>query len=119
MNVGALKRTRVDINAPEIQPVAYHYLRASIEALGARERPLVDDLAIAVSCLNSACAIAIMNTHATGRPIDRQSFSDALMESVDVLHADDRGLLGWALPRLAGGVEALKLLSAPSQSLRR
>jgi hypothetical protein len=57
-----------------------------------------------------------MNAHASGRAIDREVFSDALMESVDVLHADDRGLLGWALPRLAGGVEALKLLSVPTSS---
>jgi Fe-S-cluster containining protein len=112
VNVRALKRQRVDINAPEIQPVAYHYLRASIEALGARNRPLLDDLAIAISCLNAACALAVMNAHASEQEIDRQSFSEALMESVDVLQADDRGLLGWALPRLASGVEALKVLSA-------
>ena len=111
VDVRALKR-RVDLNAPEIQPVAYHYLRAAIEALGARERPVLDDFAIAVSCLNAACALAIMNAHASGRSIDRQSFSEALMESVDVLHADDRGLLGWALPRLAAQVEALNVLSA-------
>ena len=116
INVSALRRMRVDINAPEIQPVAYHYLRASIETLGARERPILDDLAIAVSCLNAACALAVMHAHATGQPIDRELFSAALMESVDVLHADDRGLLGWALPRLAGGVEALKLLSAPTDA---
>lgn len=111
VNVGAL-RQRIDINAPEIQPVAYHYLRASIAALGARERPVLDDLAIAVSCLNAACGLAIMNAHASGQRIDGQAFSEALMESVDVLHADDRGLLGWALPRLAAQVEALNLLSA-------
>ena len=115
VNVRALRRQRIDLNAPDIQPVAYHYLRASIEALGARERPILDDLAIAVSCLNAACALAVMNGHASGRPIDRESFSEALMESVDVLQADDRGLLGWALPRLAGGVEALKVLSAPTR----
>jgi len=113
VNVGALKG-RVDINAPDLQPVVYHYLRASIEGLGARRRPLLDDLAIAVSCLNSACALAVMNAAARRRPIDRESFSDALMESVDVLQADERGLLGWALPRLAGGVEALKVVSAPT-----
>ena len=116
IDVGALGRVRVDINAPEIQPVAYHYLRASIEALGARDRPILDDFAIAVSSLNAAGALAVMHADETGRPIDRQSFSAALMESVDVLHADDRGVLGWALPRLAGGVEALKLLSAPTHS---
>ena len=113
VNVGALKG-RVDIDAPDLQPVVYHYLRASIEGLGARRRPLLDDLAIAVSCLNAACALAVMNAAARARPIDRESFSDALMESVDVLQADERGLLGWALPRLAGGVEALKVVSAPT-----
>ena len=116
VNVRALRRQRIDLNAPDIQPVAYHYLRASIEALGARERPILDDLAIAVSCLNAARALAVMNAHASGRPIDRESFSEALMESVDVLQADERGLLGWALPRLAAQVEALKVLSAPTGS---
>ena len=111
VDVRALTRLRVDINAPEIQPVAYHYLRASIESLGARERPILDDLAIAVSCLNAAGALAVMHADATGQPIDRPFFSDALMESVDVLHADDRGVLAWALPRLAAGVEALRVLA--------
>ena len=110
VNVGALK-ARVDINAPDIQPVVYHYLRASLEGLGARRRPLLDDLAIAVSCLNAACSLAVMNAAARGRPIDRESFSDALMESVDVLQAHEGGLLGWALPKLAAGVEALKGLA--------
>jgi len=110
VNVGALK-DRVDINAADIQPVVYHYLRASLEGLGARPRPLLDDLAIAVSCLNAACALAVMNADAMRRRIDRESFSDALMESVDVLQAGERGLLGWALPRLAAGVEALKVLA--------
>ena len=112
VNVRALKRQRVDINAPEIQPVAYHYLRASIEALGARERPILDDFAIAVSCLNAACALAVMNAHASGRPIDRESFSEALMESVDLSTGRRARLLGWALPRLAARVEALNVLSA-------
>lgn len=127
VNVGRL-RQRVDVNAPAIQPVAYHYLRASIEALGARTRPVLDDLAIAVSYLNAACALAVMNAHASGRAnrgprdadfaswggIDREVFTDALMESVDLSHADERGLIGWALPRLASGVEALNLFSAPT-----
>ena len=113
VNVGAL-RQRIDVNAQDIQTVAYHYLRASIEALGARERPVLDDFAIAVSCLNAAAALAVMNADASGRAIDRDVFSEALMESVDLSHADERGLLGWLLPRLASGVEALKVFSAPT-----
>jgi hypothetical protein len=34
------------------------------------------------------------------------------MESVDLSHADERGLLGWVLPRLAGGVDAMYALGA-------
>ena len=113
VNVRVL-RQRVDVNTPAIQPVAYHYLRASIEALGARDRPVLDDFAIAVSCLNAAGALAVMNAHASGRAVDREVFSDALMESVDLSHADERGLLGWVLPRLAAGVEALHVFSAPT-----
>jgi Fe-S-cluster containining protein len=116
VNVRLLRRQRVDVNDPASQPVAYHYLRASIEALGARDRPILDDFAIAVSCLNAAGALAVMNAHAAGRAIDREIFSEALMESVDLSHADERGLLGWVLPRLASGVEALNLFSAPTKS---
>jgi hypothetical protein len=112
VNVRVLRRQRVDVNDPAIQPVAYHYLRASLEALGARDRPILDDLAIAVSCLNAAGALAVMNAHAAGRAIDRELFSEALMESVDLSHADGRGLMAWVLPRLAAGVEALYALGA-------
>lgn len=112
VDVRALRGRHVDINASEIQPVAFHYLRSSLEAIGARERPVVDDFAIAVSCLNAACRLAIMNAHAAGRRVNREVFSEALMESVDVLQADGSAAMRWALPRLAGGVEALRVCSA-------
>jgi Fe-S-cluster containining protein len=107
VDVRVLGRERLDVNAPAIQPVVHHYLRASIEALGAGERPVLDDFAIAVSYLNAARALAVMNAHASGRPVDRATFSEALMEAVDLSHSDDRGLLGRSLQLFAGGVEAL------------
>lgn len=112
VDVRALRGRHVDINASEIQPVAFHYLRSSLEAIGARERPVVDDFAIAVSCLNAACRLAIMNASAAGRRVNREVFSEALMESVDVLQADGSAAMRWALPRFAGGVEALRACSA-------
>jgi hypothetical protein len=112
VNVRALRNGRVDINAPEIRPIVFHYLRSTLEALGARDRPIVDDLAIAVSYLNAARAMAVMNADAAGRPIDRHVFIAALMEAVDLSHADDRGLLGGILKRLAGGTEALWFLQS-------
>ena len=100
INASALRRGRVDLNTPETQPIAYHYLRASLESLGASQRPVLDDIAVAVSYLNAACALAVMNG-TTG------TFSEALMESVDLSHTDERGLVGRSLVRLAGGTEAL------------
>jgi Fe-S-cluster containining protein len=111
VDVRALRSTRVDINAPEIQPVAYHYLRASLEAIGARPRPILDDLAISASCLNAACRVAVMNAHHAGVTIDRRVFGEALMESVDLLQAGGSGVLEWALPRLAASVDAIDVLA--------
>lgn len=103
VNMAALKGRRVDINAAEIQPVVYHYLRANLEAMGASERPVVDAFAIAVSYVNAACALAVMKGEGT--------FADALMEAVDLSHVDERGLLGRLLGQIAGGSEALYTLS--------
>lgn len=113
VDLGVLRRTRLDLNAPEIQPLAYHYLRASIEGLGAGERPVLDDFAIAVSYLNAARALAVMNSAAgqsEGLPprlVDRAAFGEALMEAVDLSHTGDRGVLGRILGRFAGGTDAV------------
>jgi len=107
VNVKALKRGAVEINAPDIRPIVFHYLRSTLETLGARGRPIVDEIAIAVSYLNTACGLAIMNADAAGRPVDRQVFSQALMEASDLAHAASHPLFEWALNRLAGGTEAL------------
>ncbi len=64
VDLAALRRGGVDVNAPEIQPVAYHYLRAAIASLGAADRPVLDEIAIAVSFLNAASALAVMKAHA-------------------------------------------------------
>lgn len=112
VNLRALRKARADVNAPELQPIVHNYLRASIEALGSGERPVVEEMALAVSYLNAACALAVMNAAAGGRPIDRAIFSEALMESVELTHADDRGILGRSLRHLSAGVESLYCLAA-------
>lgn len=106
VDLAALRHGRVDVNAPEIQPVVYHYLRSVIASLGASERPVLDEVAIAVSFLNAACAMSVMTARASGGAVDRGMFSDALMAAADLAHTDERGLVGRTLGRLAGGVEA-------------
>jgi len=111
VRVGALKRRRVDINDPAIRPIVFHYLRSTLETLGARERPLLDELAIAVSYLNAARALAAMNADAAGRDVDQAIFVEALTEASDASHAR-HALLDWILTRLGGGTEALWYLAA-------
>lgn len=110
VRVKALKRRRIDINGKDIRPVVFHYLRSTLEALGASGRPLVDELSIAVSYLNAACALAVMNADAAGRDVDRKIFSEALMEASDVSHAKN-AVLEWALKRFGAGSEAVWYLA--------
>ena len=112
VNVGALKRRRVDINDPEIRPIVFHYLRSAIETLGADGRPIVDDLNIAASYLQAAIGLAKMNADAANTNVDRAIFSEALSQAADVSHAR-HGLLDWALERL-GGQLALHQLAVTS-----
>ena len=113
VDVSVLPRERVDVNAPGVQPVVRRYLRSSLHAMGAGEHPVLDDLAIAVSFLNAACALAVMNARAAGRPIDGDVFSDALMEAVELAQGSQRGVMGRALRLMAGGVESLHALASP------
>lgn len=111
VNVKALRHRQTDINDPDIRPVVFHYLRSALETLGAHHRPIVDELSIAVSYLNAACALAVMNAHAAGTIVDRMIFSEALMEASDVSHARN-ALLDWILNRFSAGTEALWKLAA-------
>lgn len=106
VNVRLLKRQRVDINHPELRPIVVNYLRAALETLGAHGRPIVEELAVAVSHLNAAAALAVMNAGAAGTPVDAAIFSQALMEVADISRARNL-LLDWALNRFSGGSEAV------------
>ena len=110
VNVRALKHRSADINAPAIRPIVFHYLRSTIETLGANDRPLVDDLAIAVSYLNAACGLAVMNADAAGIDVDRDVFVTAVTEASDVSHVRNT-LVDRVLKRFSGGSEALWFLT--------
>jgi hypothetical protein len=112
VNVKALKRRRVDINDDAIRPVAVHYLRSSIETLGASGRPIVDELSVAASYLNAAIALATMQADAAGTTVGRDIFVRALTESADVAHAR-HPLLDSILKHLSSGTDALSLLASP------
>lgn len=105
VNVKAIKRQRLNINDPEIRPIVENYLRSTLQTLGARGLPVVDELAIAVSYLNAAAALAVMNAEAAGTTVDGAIFREALMEAADVSRARN-AVLDWAVTRFSGGTEA-------------
>ena len=111
VSVKALRRRRVDINAPQIRPIVVHYLRSTLETLGAHSRPVVDELSVAVAYLNAACALAAMNADAAGTDVNRRIFIDALTEASDASHARSV-LLDWVLNRFSAGNDALWALAA-------
>jgi Fe-S-cluster containining protein len=111
VNLTARHRVAVDINAPELRPIVVHYLRSTLTTLGGRGRPLIDELAIAVSFLNAAIALAAMNADAAGTTVDAAIFTQGLMESSDVSHARN-ALLEWVLNRTSAGSEALWQLAS-------
>lgn len=112
VDLGAPRRQPVDVNARGIQEIARHFLRSGIAQLGAGKRPVIEELALSFSYLNAASALAAMRAQRAGCAIDAALFSEALMEAVDLTHADDRGVLGRILGGLSGGVLALDVFAA-------
>jgi Fe-S-cluster containining protein len=113
VDLAAIRRHTIDVNAPDLRPIAHNYLRASIESLGTGEHAILDELAIAVSFLNAACALALMKAMARERMVDRAIFSEALMEAVEATHIAASGSMGRNLERFAAGVEALRHFASP------
>jgi Fe-S-cluster containining protein len=109
VNVKALSRRRVDINADDVRPIAFHYLRSTIETLGASGRPIIDELSMAVSYLNAACALAAMHADADGTTVDRDIFIRALTEASDVAHAQ-HPILDSILKHFSSGTDAMRAL---------
>lgn len=101
----------VDVNGPELQPIVRNHLRSSIQTMGTGVRPVVDELAVAVSSLNAACALARMKASMAGGVVGRKIFTEALVEAVDVTHAD-YGLLARILTLFAAGPESFYAFGA-------
>jgi len=112
IDVRAASRHAVGFADPEVHAAVHHFLRASLRGLGTGRRAVVDEVAVAFSFLNAACALAEMRAEQARAPIDGALFREALMEAVDLTHAGETGGLGRVLTTLAGGVEAVYVFAA-------
>ncbi|PYQ24036.1 MAG: hypothetical protein DMF81_06770 [Acidobacteria bacterium] len=113
LDLAAARAAELDPSDPEIHAVAWNYLRAAVATLGTGRRPVLDELAVAVGFLNAAGVLAAQRAARKGRgKVDAESFSEGLMQAVDLTHADSQGLLGRLLGPLSGGLESLYLFAS-------
>jgi Fe-S-cluster containining protein len=109
---GALRRVPLDAADPEVQRIMARALRASVDGVGTGRRPVIDELAVQSATLAAGIALAAMAAHRAGRErIDAGALVTGITDAAHLEHADAGGL-GAILPSLAGGVDALRLVSA-------
>jgi len=108
----ALRRVTLDPSDPEVHRIVQHALRSSVDGLGTGRRPVIDELAVQIATLAAGIALAAMATDRAGRDrIDAASLTAGINAAAQLAHADT-GPLAALLPALAGGVDALRLVSA-------
>jgi Fe-S-cluster containining protein len=106
------RRARVELADPAVRATVHNYLRATIETLGTGQRPVVDEIGVAVAFLNAALAIAAMRAAQAGAAaVDADRLTAALSEAVHLTHAASDGPLGSWLASLAAGPEALRVFA--------
>ncbi len=98
------------LDDPAVDAIAHRYLRAGFDTLGTGRRTLLDEVAMTVAQLNAACVLGGRHAAANGkRAVDAESFTQGLLESADLSHADAGGQTSAFLTTLSGGVDALYL----------
>jgi len=108
-----IRGVSLDLADDDIRETATHFLRSVFSTLGTGRRSMVEELAVAVAILNCACVFARMHAGRLNyRTVDAASFTEGLLQSADVTHADDGGIVSRFLTRLSGGIDALYLFPA-------
>ncbi len=101
-------RVGICLDNPELHAVVHRFLTTGFETLGTGRRPIVDEVSMLVAQLNAACVFGGMHAVLRGKhEVDVESFSQGLLESSDLGHADAGGFFSSLLTSLSGGVEAL------------
>ena len=108
-DLGRAIRMPLRLDDPAVHAIAYRYLRAGFEGLGTGKRAVLDEVAMTVAHLNAACVLGGSHAAANGKQVvDAESFTQGLLESADLSHAD-AGARSTFLTTLSGGIEALYL----------
>jgi len=107
-NFGRAISIGIRLEDPELHAIVHRYLKTGFQTLGTGRRPIVDEVAMIVAHLNAACVLGGMHAASAGKDtVDAESFTQGLLESSDLSHADAGGFLSSILTALSGGLEAL------------
>ena len=107
-NFGRAISIGIRLDDPELHAIMHRYLKTGFQTLGTGRRPIVDEVAMIVAHLNAACVLGGMHAASAGNDtVDAESFTQGLLESSDLSHADAGGFLSSILTALSGGLEAL------------
>ena len=110
VNLRRARRIPLRLDDSAVHSVVHRHLRACFETLGASRRPILDEIAVSVSCLNAACILGAIDAASAGKPfVDADSLTQGLLAAGDLSHVEAGGPLRALLTTLAGGTEALYL----------
>jgi hypothetical protein len=109
-DLGRASHVRLSFEDEDVHGIAHRYVRASLDTLGTGRRPIIEEVSMTVAHLNAACVLARMHAAASGKPeVDAASFTQGLLESADLAHADDGSQMSRFLTAFSGGLDALYL----------
>jgi hypothetical protein len=107
------RRVRFDLEEPGVGELVHHYLRAHIETLGSRGRPVLEELAVGVALLNAGCVLgALREGVRTDATLSASALSGGILEAADLSLAAPAGVLGVLLGLFSAGVEPLYLFAS-------
>jgi Fe-S-cluster containining protein len=111
VDLEAARRAELDLRDGDVRAMIYHYLRSTLENLGAGRRPVVDELSLAVALLNAGATLAAMRAGRAGRPrVTIADLTAGLTEASDLQHAG--GAFAGLLSTFAVGVESLYVFAS-------
>jgi Fe-S-cluster containining protein len=112
LDVRAARGVALDVRDPVLRERLHGALRSSIVGLGGGERPIVEELSVAIALLNVACLRSAQRAGQDGRrAVAEPDLVAGLLEAGDLAHVAPGSLAGRLLATFAAGPESLFLFA--------
>ena len=112
LHLRAARGVALDLREPLLRERLHGALRSAIVGLGSGERPILEELSVAIALLNVACLLAAQRAGQDGRrAVAEPDLVAGLLEAGDLAHVAPGGLAGRLLSTFAAGPESLFLFA--------